>query len=303
MHVTFRQLAIFNAVAEKLSFTGAANMLHLTQPAVSLQIKRLEETVGLPLFEQLGKRIYLTTAGEELLHYSRNIFRELDEASEIFAQMQDISRGTLNVSVATTASSFATRTISTFLKKYPAATVKLEVTNRGTLIRQLENNEKDIVIMGKPPEHMDLVGEAFVRNPLVVIAPPDHPLAGKKNISIIDLQSEPFVVREPASGTRAALERLFEQCRITPIIQVEIADNEAIKEAVAAGLGLSVVSQHTLALDLAAKRLVILDVEYFPIARNWYLVYRRGKRLSPIAMAFKALVFEQAPEMARTLQY
>lgn len=301
MHVTFRQLAIFNAVAKKLSFTEAANTLHLTQPAVSLQVKRLEEVVGMPLFEQLGKKIYLTAAGKELLHYSRNIFQELDEAGEMFAQMQDISRGTLNVSVATTASSFATRMISAFLKQYPAATIKLEVTNRGTLIRQLDSNEKDIVIMGTPPEHMDLVGEAFMKNPLVVIAPPDHPLAGQNNISINALQSEPFVVREPASGTRAALERMFELCRISPSIQVEIADNGAIKEAVAAGLGLSVVSRHTLELDLRAGRLVILDVEHFPIARNWYLVYRRGKRLSPIALAFKALVFEQAPKIAKAL--
>lgn len=301
MHVTFRQLAIFNAVAEKLSFTEAANTLHLTQPAVSVQIKRLEDSVGLPLFEQLGKKIYLTGAGEELLHYSRNIFQELDEAGEMFAQMQDISRGTLSVSVATTASSFATRMISAFLKQYPAATIRLDVTNRGTLIRQLESNAKDIVIMGKPPEHMDLVGEAFMKNPLVVIAPPDHPLAGKANISINTLQNEPFVVREPLSGTRAALEKLFAWCHISPAIQVEIADNEAIKEAVAAGLGLSVVSRHTLELDLQARRLVILDVEHFPIARNWYLAYRRGKRLSPIALAFKALVFEQAPKMAEAL--
>lgn len=301
MHVTFRQLAIFNAVAEKLSFTEAANTLHLTQPAVSVQIKRLEDSVGLPLFEQLGKRIYLTGAGEELLHYSRNIFHELDEAGEMFAQMQDISRGTLNVSVATTASSFATRMISAFLKQYPAATVRLDVTNRGTLIRQLENNEKDIVIMGKPPETMDLVGEAFMDNPLVVIASPDHPLAGQMAIGIQTLQREPFVVREPASGTRAALEKLFSRCQISPAIQVEIADTEAIKEAVAAGLGLSVVSRHTLELDLQAGRLVILDVEHFPIARHWYLAYRRGKRLSPIALAFKALVFEQAPTMAAAL--
>ncbi|MCC5809482.1 MAG: LysR family transcriptional regulator [Ectothiorhodospiraceae bacterium] len=301
MHVTFRQLAIFNVVAEKLSFTEAANTLHLTQPAVSVQIKRLEDSVGLPLFEQLGKKIFLTAAGKELLHYSRNIFRELDEAGDMFSQMQDISRGTLSVSVATTASSFATRMVSAFLKRYPEATVKLDVTNRGTLIRQLENNEKDIVIMGKPPEHMDLVGEAFMKNPLVVIAPPDHPLAGKKQISISTLQYEPFVVREPASGTRAAMERLFGWCRISPAIHVEIADNEAIKEAVAAGLGLSVVSRHTLELDLQAGRVVTLDVEHFPIARNWYLAYRRGKRLSPIALAFKALVFEQAPRLAKLL--
>lgn len=300
MHLTIRQLAIFNVVAEKLSYTRAAAEMHLTQPAVSLQIRRLEEQIGLPLFEQLGKRIYLTDAGKELIHYSRSIFRELEEAREMFAQMQDTSRGTISVSVATTASSFATRLIAAFLQQHPGATVRLDVTNRGTLIKQLGNNEKDLILMGQPPDDLDVISEPFMANPLVVIASPSHPLVGRESITIPELRDEPFVVREPASGTRGAMERLFGQCGVSPIIRVEIADNEALKQAVAAGLGLGVVSRHTLDLDLETGRLVTLNVEGFPIVRQWFLVYRKGKRLSPIALAFKAFVFEHAPEVVQT---
>lgn len=300
MQVTIRQLGIFNAVADQLSFTRAAAQLYLTQPAVSLQIRRLEEQVGLPLFEQLGKQIYLTDAGQELIHYSRSIHRELEEMKEMFAQIQDISRGTLSVSVATTASSFATRLIAAFLRQYPGASVRLDVTNRRTLIEQLNSNEKDLILMGQPPEDMDIIGEPFMDNPLVVIASPNHRLTGCKHITIEELRDEPFVVREPGSGTRSAMERLFGQHGISPVIRVEIADSGALKQAVAGGLGLGVVSRHTLDLDLKTVSLAILNAEHFPIARQWFLVYRKGKRMSPITLAFKAFVFEHAREFVQS---
>ncbi len=299
MHVTLRQLTIFNMVAEKLSYTQAASELHLTQPAVSLQVRKLEESVGLPLFEQLGKQIYLTQAGSELLRYSREVFSQLGEAREMLAQMKDISRGTLLLSVATTASSFTSRMVAAFLEQMPGATVRLDVSNRGTLLRQLRNNEKDLVIMGQPPTDMDLVVEPFMTNPLVVIAPPSHALSGRRDLSLSELSEWPFVLREPDSGTRAAMERLFQEHELRPRIQAEIADNESLKEAVSAGLGLGVVSLHTLDLHLQSGRLVVLDVEHFPIQRKWYLVYREGKRLSPIAQAFKSFVFSQIPAQSR----
>ncbi len=299
MHVTLRQLAIFNMVADKLSYTQAASELHLTQPAVSLQVRKLEDSVGLPLFEQLGKQIYLTQAGQELLRYSREIFSQLGEAREMLAQMKDISRGTLLLSVATTASSFTSRLVAAFLDQMPGATVRLDVSNRGTLLRQLRDNEKDLVIMGQPPSDMDLVVEPFMTNPLVVIAPSSHPLAGRRKLSLQRVAEEPFVLREPASGTRAAMERLFQEYGLRPLIQAEIADNESLKEAVSAGLGLGVVSMHTVDLHLQSGRLMVLDVEHFPIQRKWYLVYREGKRLSPIALAFKSFVFSQIPEQSR----
>ncbi len=297
MHVTLRQLEIFNTVARKLSYTKAAEELHLTQPAVSLQIRKLEDALNLPLFEQVGKRIFLTEAGREMLRYSRSISQQLNEAGEMLAQISDLSRGTLAVAVASTASSFATRLIASFLHRYPGATVSLDVSNRETLLRQLRENEKDLVIMGQPPADLELTGEPFMENPLVVIAPASHPLATIGKIPLKNLEQEPFVVREPASGTRAAMERLFKKHGLKPHIQVQIADNESLKEAVSAGLGLGVVSLHTLDLHVQAGRLVVLDVTHFPIRRHWYLVSRQGKRLSPIAQAFKHYVFEQGPVM------
>lgn len=294
MHITLRQLTVFNAVARHLSYTRAAAELHLTQPAVSLQVRHLEDAVGLALFEQIGKKIYLTEAGHELLRYERAIFDQLDEAREMLAQMKDASRGTLDVAVATTASSFATRLLAGFMHRFPNAGISVDVTNRETLLRQLENNEKDLVIMGRPPDDMDLCSQAFMDNPLVVIATPEHPLVGHKAITLKTLAGEPFVMRERASGTRAAMERLFTHYDLHPIVRTEISSNEAIKQAVAAGLGVAVVSRHTLELELMTGRVAVLDVEHFPIKRQWHLVYRNGKRLSPIAQAFQRFVDEEA---------
>lgn len=294
MHITLRQLTVFNAVARHLSYTRAAAELHLTQPAVSLQVRHLEDAVGLALFEQIGKKIYLTEAGRELLRYERAIVSQLDEAREMLTQMKDASRGTLDVAVATTASSFATRLLAAFMHRYPNAAISLDVTNRQTLMNQLENNEKDLVIMGRPPDDMDLCSQAFMDNPLVAIAAPDHALAARKAVTLEALAHEPFVMREPASGTRAAMERLFAHHGLHPPIRTEITSNEAIKQAVAAGLGVAVVSRHTLELELITGRLTVLDVEHFPIKRQWYLVYRNGKRLSPIAQAFRRFVSDES---------
>jgi DNA-binding transcriptional LysR family regulator len=259
-----------------------------------MQIKQLEESVGIDLFETLGKRVFLTEAGQELHHYSKEIQKLLSEAEDVLEGLKGSRHGHLALSVASTANYFATNLLAQFNKRHPEATFSLDVTNRKTLLRQLENNEKDIVIMGRPPVEMDLVTEAFMENPLVLIAPPNHPLIHRKNIPFEELQNETFVVREQGSGTRIAMERYFANKGVTLKTDMEMNSNEAIKQAVQAGLGLGIVSEHTLALELKAKQLVILDAEDFPILRHWYIVYRRGKRLSPIAESFCRFLLDEA---------
>lgn len=287
MHLTIRQLKVFEAVATHLSFTKAAEELYLSQPAVSMQIKQLEESVGLPLFEKLGKKIHLTEAGKELHHYGRSIFRQLDEMEEVLESLKGISRGRLEIAVASTVNYFAPRALGVFSKLYPGVKLSLEVSNRQMLMRMLEQNEKDLVLMGKPPEGLDLEAEPFMDNPLVVIAPPDHPLASKKKLTLKQLADETFLMREPGSGTRLAMERFFEERGIEIKKGMQMTRNEAIKQAVRSGLGLGVVSAHTVELEVETGRLVILNVEGFPIERKWFVVHRRGKRLSPSAQAFR----------------
>lgn len=294
MNVTFRQLKVFEAVARHLSFTQAAQELHLTQPAVSMQIKQLESAAGLPLFEQLGKKVFLTEAGKEMFHYCRSIASQLSEAEEVLEQLKGVHRGHLEISVATTANYFATRLLAAFAREFPDITFSLDVANRETLLRQLELNEKDIVIMGRPPAEMHLDTDVFMENPLVVIAPPSHPFVGTKSLRMEDLENESFVVREPGSGTRIAMQRFFTERGVELNTGMEMTSNEAIKQAVQAGLGLGIVSIHTLPLELETKRLVVLDVKEFPILRHWYLVHRHGKRLSPVAEAFRQYVLAHA---------
>lgn len=301
MNVTFRQLKVFEAVSRNLSYTLAAKELYLTQPAVSMQIKQLEEHVGLPLLQQIGKKIHLTEAGKEMYQYARNTARELNEMSEIIEQFKGLKTGRLEVTVATTANAFATRILSKFNKLYEGSTVSLDVTNRESLLRQLADNEKDIAIMGRPPEDADLVEEIFADNPLVVVAAPDHELVAHQPIPLYMLQDQTFVVREKGSGTRTAMQRFFEEHNLSITSSMEMNENEAIKQAVQAGMGLGVVSIHTIELELETNRLVILDVEDFPIMRHWYLVHRKEKRLSPITQAFKDFVLSEGRNLIRSL--
>jgi DNA-binding transcriptional LysR family regulator len=287
-------MKVFEAVARLGSYTRAAEELHLTQPAVSMQIKQLEENAGLPLFEQLGKKIYLTQAGEEMHHYSRAIAQQLDEVDKVMADMKGVKRGRLVIAVASTANYFAARLLATFSQRYPQVTISLDVTNREGLLDHLDANDIDMVIMGRPPEGLDLVAEPFTENPLVVIAAPNHPLVATERIPLEWLQQETFVVREQGSGTRTAMERFFAEKRVRLSTGMEMSSNEAIKQAVQAGLGLGIVSIHTLQLELETKRLAILDVEFFPILRHWYVVHRQGKRLSPVAQLFKEFVTREA---------
>ncbi len=259
-----------------------------------MQIKQLEDAVGLVLFEQLGKKIYLTEAGQEMYNYSRSVGQLLDEAEEVMESFKGVRRGHLKVSVASTANYCATRLLATFMQRFPDAKFSLDVTNRETLLRQLAANERDLVVMGRPPENLDLEASAFMENPLVVIAPSDHPLVDKKKIPLIQLEQETFLVRERGSGTRIAMERFFNERGVKLGSDMEMTSNEAIKQAVEAGLGLGIVSIHTLAPELETGRLRLLDVQNFPILRHWYVVHRQGKRLSPVASAFKNMLLEEA---------
>lgn len=297
MNVTFRQLKVFEAVARQLSYTQAAKELYLTQPAVSMQIKQLEDNVGLPLLEKMGKKIFLTEAGNEMYHYARSIARELNEAGDIIELLKGVESGRLEITVATTANAFATRMLAMFKQQHAGVTISLDVTNRERLLQQLADNEKDIAIMGRPPEDADLVIEPFADNPLVVVAAPDHPLVSKQPIPLYMLQEQTFVVREQGSGTRTAMQRFFDQHNLKVTLSMEMNENEAIKQAVQAGMGLGVVSIHTIELELETKRLVILDVEDFPIMRHWYLVHRKEKRLSPITQTFKDYVLSEGRKL------
>ncbi|MBP1148433.1 MULTISPECIES: LysR family transcriptional regulator [Methylocaldum] len=294
MNITLRQLKVFERVARRLSFTRAAEELYLTQPAVSMQIKQFEDVIGLPLFERLGKKIYLTRAGEELYRLSRTISLQLEEAEQLIEELKGTEGGRLAVSVASTVHYFAIRLLADFCRRYPKVKVSFKVTNRKGLLQQLDDNEADIVLMGQPPEDQDLTAEAFMDNPLVVIAPANHPLAGQKSIPLSELNHETFLMREQGSGTRNAVERFLSEKGVQISASMEMNTNGAIKQGVEEGLGLGIVSIHTVERELEDGRVVVLDAESFPIMRQWYIVHRAGKRLSAVAREFEEFVRTEA---------
>lgn len=297
LHLTLRQLKVFESVARHLSYSRAADELHLTQPAVSMQIKQLEANISLPLFEQLGKRIYLTDAGRELYQYSRSISQQLADMEVALDELKGMERGKLNISVVTTANYFAPHLLAKFCQRYKGVTVSLNVSNRETVLKQLSDNLIDLAIMGQPPEDLDIDSESFIENPLVVIAPPDHPLCKEQNIPVNRLAKEVFLVRESGSGTRGAMERFFAAHEVKINKGMEADTTEAIKQAVQAGMGLGIMSQHTAELELETNRLKILDVQGFPIIRYWHVVNRKNKRLSGVANAFREFLLKEAAEL------
>ena len=291
MNITFRQLQVFEAVARHLSFTQAAEELFLTQPAVSMQVRQLENVVGIPLYEQLGKRIHLTEAGKLMLRYSTEIRNQVEEAYKELNDLKGTEGGHLQITVASTVNYFAARLLSEFCQQYPRIRVSFDVTNRATLLKQLESNNTDLALMGSPPADMELIGEPFMDNPLVIIAPPNHPLVDEKDIPLRKLKGDPLIMREVGSGTRVAMERFFmEKKNFKLISTIEMNSNEAIKQSVEAGLGLGIVSMHTIELEREVGRLKVLDVRSFPIVRRWHIVHRKGKRLSIAAELFRNFV-------------
>ena len=295
MNITIRQLKVFREVARQQSFTRASKILFLTQPAVSMQIKQLEEVVAMPLFEKQGRQITLTDAGEEIRLLSDAILQQIEETQQNLEQLAGGNQGKLRLAVATTVASVATRLMARFNAQFPALSLHFTVTNREGLIDLLDKNEADIVIMGKPPEGLQIASQEFMPNPLVVIAPADHPLCQKKKAVSLDLLFKyDFILREPSSGTRRAFERFLAAEGRSLKSNMEMNSNDAIIQSVVEGLGLGIVSIHTVASELERGSLKIINASGFPLRRSWYLVQRKGRRLSPLSERFKEYIVEEA---------
>jgi LysR family transcriptional regulator, low CO2-responsive transcriptional regulator len=291
-NATLRQLKVFEAVARNLSFSRAAQELHLTQPAVSTQIRKLQDHAGLPLFEQLGKKIHLTPAGVEMLHSGRAIIQQFKELEEAMAQFKGVSGGQLNVAVISAGDYFFPRLLVEFARRHSGVTLNLGVFNREELLDQLSGNLTDLAVMVRPPLEMDTVNEPFAPHPYVIVAASDHPLADRKRIPVSRLAREPFVVREKGSDTWNSMQQGFGAHLAELNIAMEIKSTETIKQAVMAGMGVSFLSAHTISRELQAGSLAVLDVQGFPLMLNWYVVHRKAKRLPPVAQAFKSFLMK-----------
>jgi DNA-binding transcriptional LysR family regulator len=278
-HVSLRQLRVFESAAAHKSFSKAAEALHLTQPGVSMHIKELESNAGLPLFERIGKKLYITEAGQELLGRAREILRGLKDA------------------VVSTAKYFVPQLLARFRVDYPQLEIRLAVNNRNSVIEQLVANEVDLAIMGRSPQALDTIAEPFAQNPHVIIAAPEHPLASRRRISVEAVAKETFIVREPGSGTRLAMQQFFEERGAMCQVGMEMASNETIKQAVMAGMGVSFISRHTIELELQTQRLAILDVRGTPVMRQWHVAHLAKKRLSPTAAALKQFVLAHGRQL------
>jgi LysR family transcriptional regulator, low CO2-responsive transcriptional regulator len=296
-NATFRQLKTFESVARLLNFTRAAEELHLSQPAISMQIKQLEDHAGMPLFEQIGKKTFLTQAGEQVRRLALEMLSQVKDCEDSLASLRGATGGHLELTVVSTAKYFAPQVLSAFSKSQAGVTVKLSVNNREQVVQQLLENRVDLAIMGRPPRGLDAVASVFAKHPHGIIAPPDHPVARKKRINLKLLAGENFLIREPGSGTRTSMERVFAERGVKLASSMELASNETIKQGVMAGLGLSYLSLHTVGLELAAGKLVRLDVIGTPVVREWYVIQRKGKILSPLAEKFREFLIEKGARL------
>jgi DNA-binding transcriptional LysR family regulator len=296
-NATLRQLKVFESVARHLSFTRAAQEMHLTQPAISAQVKELEGHAGLPLFEQLGRKVYLTHAGTAMLHHSRAIIQQFREAEEAMQQLKGVSGGTLNVGVISAGDYFFPSLLVEFARRHTGVKLDLTVHNRAELLHQLADNLTDLAIMVRPPTDMGTVNLPFSPHPYVIIAPPRHPLARRKRIPMTALSHEPFVVREKGSDTRTSMTRAFGRWLPKLNLAMEIKSTETIKQAVIAGMGIGYLSAHTVTLERRVGSLVVLDVQGFPLMLHWYLVHRQNKRLPPVAAAFKSFLLSEGASL------
>jgi len=302
IHATLHQLEVFETVARLQSFTKAADELSIKQPTVSSQIKQLTQTVGLPLFEQIGKQLYLTSAGEELLNTCHEIFARLDNFEMTIADLKGVKEGKLCLTVVTTGKYFIPRLLGSFCELYPHVDVSLQVTNHQQIHQRMLENKDDLYILSKPPEDIDLESHIFLDNPLVVVAPKNHILSNKKKISLKELQSFPFILREVGSNTRNVVQELFDDHKLEIRVRLELGSNEAIKQAIIGGLGLSVLSKHTLTSS-CYDELCILDVKTFPIQESWYVTYLSGKKLSVVAQTFLEYLITESVNYTAEKQY
>jgi DNA-binding transcriptional LysR family regulator len=298
-NATFRQLRVFSEVARQLSFAKAAQSLHLTPPAVTMQIRELEGHVGLPLFDRSGRSVTLTTAGEYMLVYARKMLATLKDAEDTAARLLKLEVGTLTIGMVSTAKYFLPHLLAEFRREHEGIEIRLAVGNREQLVRMLHANEVDIAIMGRPPKELATRAEPFAAHPHVFVAPIGHPLVQPGRLAPQALQGQGFILREQGSGTRAAMEKFLLQAHIEPRITMEMASNETIKQAVIAGMGLSFLSLHTLGLELDNRLIALLDVEGAPVVRAWNVVHTLAKLLSPAAEAFRYFVLEHGEEYLR----
>ncbi len=299
---TLHQLKVFETVARLTSITRAAEELSLTQPTVSMQIKQLSQNVGVPLFEQIGKKLYLTASGKELFITCQEIFDRLSQFEMKIADFQGLKQGKLKLATITTTKYFIPRALAPFCQLYPGIEISLEITNHERVLERLSENLDDLYIISKVPERLDVTLHPFLDNPLVVIASKHHPLAQEKNIPISKLQDQPFIMRERGSGTRAAVEQLFAQHHVSVKVRLELGGNEAIKQAIGVGFGISVLSRHTFTAEAAMSGLTILDVQHFPIERHWYIVYPADKQLSILANTFFDFLQQESQTIANKMQ-
>ena len=294
MNFTFRQLRVFTEVAQHQSMARAAEALHLTAPAVSMQIKEVETQVGLTLFDRHGRQLSLSTAGEYFLVHAKRLLAELKQAQDAMARFKRLDHGLLTIGIVSTAKYFVPHLLARFHEDHPGVDVRLRVVgNREQMVALMEAGEVDLSVMGRPPKELATRAESFAQHPLVFICPPGHPLTRAGRPPVAALQDYPFIVREQGSGTRAAMSAFFAEQRFKPHITMEMSSNETIKQAVMTGMGIAWVSLHTIGLELEAKRLIVLDVDSLPVMRRWYIAHRTGKRLSPAAVAFRQFLLEK----------
>lgn len=301
MYYTRRQLQLFLAFAEHGGVSAAARACHVTQPTVSMQLRELADAVGLPLYEQIGRQLHLTPAGEALVATARAMNDEWSVFEQRIAALKGLTEGRLRVAVVSTAKYFIPRMLGQFCKQHPGIDVALAVENRDGVVARLRGNADDLYIMSQPPADIEVERHTFLPNPLVVIAPRTHPLASRKRIALERLAGEPFVMREPGSGTRLACEAHFAAAGFAPRVRLELGSNEAIRQAVEGELGLGIVSMHALAGVAPGERPAVLPVSGFPIRSSWSILYPRGKRLSPIASVFLDYLKATAGELADEL--
>ena len=299
MHLTFRQLQCFSAVATNLSYTKAAKELHLTQPAVSMQIRQLEQQAGLALTEQFGKQVHLTEAGQEVFRYARSILQQVDELDTILDRLKGLSGGRLRIAAISSANYFAPRLLGTFYERFPDVSVSMDVTNQTAVLQRVVDNEVDMAIMGQPPKESQVEAIPFMDNPLVIVAPPGHRLAKRKRISLKELEKEVFLIRESGSGTRGAMERFFRQNKLKLKIGMGMGSLSSIKQGVQANLGLGLLPRGAVRVEMDLGKLVELKVRGLPIQRHWYVVLHKGKRLSVAAEAFKSLLINEAVDLLK----
>ena len=298
---TFRQVKVFETVARHLSYSRAAQELHMSQPAVSIHVRQLENHAGLPLFEQVGRRIYLTSAGQEMLRYGRAILQDLKDADAALAALKGIRGGRLNVAVISAGDYFFPGLLAAFCSRHAGVSVSLSVHNREQVLRQLAENTTDLAVLLRPPEGGDMTAESFAPQPHVIIASPAHPLAGRRPLSLPEVVHHPFIVREQGSDTRLAMEEFARESRVKFNVTMEIRSTETIKQAVIAGMGISFLSAHTIGRELELGHLAVLDVAGFPVMREWHVVHHRRKRLPPVAAAFKQFLLEEGAPLIERL--